>query len=265
MLITDTQDKPNKIDINAVLLEFIKNRETDTEITEETAKVDSSLKKGPSKQKSVVIQESITEGEGSRPRKAEKSTAAKPSNQKVTSEEGDKRESPKPSGKKKGKVKKISYRLIQSHLKETKTLKQKNNKPKNISEDESVEEEVEEDLEESTSDWERSTRASNAARSKTKTKKRKSQDEESKAQVPVSSPRASKGPPKKKKTNPPARQKVRSQTAPPSAISGFSFENTGGGNMTNDNVGNVYNSVITGVGNDYSVNHFHSRRERVYA
>ena len=122
-------------------------------------------------------------------------------------------------------------------------------------------------MEEGTSDWERSTRASNAAaRSKTKTKKRKSQDEESKAQVPVRSPgAASKGPPKKKKTNPPARQKVRSQTAPPSAISGFSFNNTGGGNMTNDNVGNIYNSVITGVGNDYSVNHFHSRPERAYA
>lgn len=61
-------------------------------------------------------------------------------------------------------------------------------------------------------------------------------------------------------------QESESPTTPlhQSSISGFIFKNASGESMTNHNVGNIYNSTVTGVGNDYSVTHFHARNKRVY-
>ena len=61
-------------------------------------------------------------------------------------------------------------------------------------------------------------------------------------------------------------QEPESPTTPlhQSSISGFIFKNASGESMTNHNVGNIYNSTVKGVGNDYSVTHFHARNKRVY-
>lgn len=91
-------------------------------------------------------------------------------------------------------------------------------------------------------------------------------DEDTNADVPVRDPVRAKVPAKKKAA---AKPKARSQSIPlsppPSSISGFAFNNHGPGTMNNENVGNIYNSSISGVGNDYSVNHFRPRRKRTYA
>jgi len=75
-------------------------------------------------------------------------------------------------------------------------------------------------------------------------------------------PVSAKVPSKKKKPTMTPIQNMRSQTAPPqSSISGFSFNNTGTGTMSNRDVGNIYQSTISDVGNDNSVNYFQARRK----
>lgn len=106
-------------------------------------------------------------------------------------------------------------------------------------------------------------RTNNAAQSKTK----KSEspvysDEEYDTEIPVVDPVASERQSKKKK-NPISTPKQKEKQAPVSpqySISGFTFNN-GPGNMTNQNVGNIYNSTIEDAFNDNSVNTFHGRRK----
>jgi hypothetical protein len=83
--------------------------------------------------------------------------------------------------------------------------------------------------------------------------------------IPVHEPVSAKVPSKKKKPTTTPIQNMRSQTAPPqSSISGFSFNNTGTGTMSNSDVGNIYHSTISDVGNDNSVNYFQPRRKPTY-
>ena len=97
-------------------------------------------------------------------------------------------------------------------------------------------------------------------------------DEESHSDVPNVDPPPLKAPSKKKRpvTTPKPRATQRSKTTPvppQSTISDFSFNNTGKGTMINKDVGNIYNTTISDVDNDHSVNHFYGppMRKRTYA
>jgi len=106
----------------------------------------------------------------------------------------------------------------------------------------------------------RGSKTNDAAKPKTR---RRDDDEEYNADVPV----AAKAPLKKKTTTKkpakaPKQQVKPTPVSPPqSVISGFTFTNDGG-IMTNIGVGNVYNSTISGVGNDHSINEYHESRKR---
>ncbi|KAF8815494.1 hypothetical protein BYT27DRAFT_7193504 [Phlegmacium glaucopus] len=244
------ENTPNNINIGEVLHEVVNSRtqphqEHDIGQSTQAPDGDPLTSNGTKQNPNPVIQEPTAEA--SRLAK-EKSTAPKPANQKVKSkdfEEGDQRES---LGKQKAK-----------------------NKAKDDSGDEAAQEHSTkkgtrfkgqdgDDLEDSSK---KGSPTNNATRSKSMNRPSQvDDDEDNNGNTPVRDPVAPKKPAGKKA----GKQKARSQSIPlspaQSSISGFSFNNDGQGNMKNENVGNIYNSSISGVGNDYSVNHFHARRKR---
>ncbi|KAF8815496.1 hypothetical protein BYT27DRAFT_6680980 [Phlegmacium glaucopus] len=258
-LTTHDQNTPNNINIGEVLREVVNSRtqpqDNDTGLSNEADDGDFPIRNGT--KQNPIIQEPTAEG--SRMGEAEKSTAAKPANQKVKSkdfEDGDQRES---LGKQKAKNKaKDDSRdeSAQGHStkKTTSNDRQKGTRFKGQDGD---------DLEEDSST--KGSRTNNAARSKSMNRPSQvDDDEENNENTPVRDPVAPKKPAGKKAGK-------RSESIPvspaQSSISGFTFTNSGQGTMTNENVGNVYNSSISGVGNDYSVNHYRpgARRKRTYA
>ena len=68
-------------------------------------------------------------------------------------------------------------------------------------------------------------------------------------------PGSSTGPPKKRSTRTRPTRETSSQSSPQQPSARMSFE-TGRGTTLNRNVGNIYNTNMENIGNNYSVNHY---------